>query len=215
GTPMALAPLAYTLWDKFLKFNPANPEWPNRDRFVLSAGHASMLLYSILHITGFDITLEDIKSFRQMHSKCPGHPEYGMTPGVEVTTGPLGQGDGTSVGLAIAEKWLARHFNRTGYDFIHYNVYAITSDGSMMEGVSGEAASLAGHLGLSNLIWIYDNNHISIEGNTALAFTEDVGARFRAYSWFVQKVDDVNDLEALERSIANAVNEKERPSLVI
>src|SRR5271157_3916301 len=188
GTPMALAPLAYTLWDKFLKFNPANPEWPNRDRFVLSAGHASMLLYSILHITGFDITLEDIKSFRQLHSKCPGHPEYGMTPGVEVTTGPLGQGDGTSIGLAIAERWLARHFNRTGFDIIHYNVYAITSDGSMMEGISGEAASLAGHLGLSNLIWIYDNNHISIEGNTSLAFTEDVAARFRAYNWYVQEV---------------------------
>jgi transketolase len=215
GTPMALAPLAYVLWDKFLKFNPANPEWLNRDRFVLSAGHASMLLYSILHITGFDITLEDIKSFRQLHSKCPGHPEYGMTPGIEVTTGPLGQGDGTSVGLAIAEKWLARHFNRTGYDIIHHNVYAITSDGSMMEGVSGEAASLAGHLGLSNLIWIYDNNHISIEGNTSLAFTENVGARFLAYNWFVQKVDDANDLKALERSLAKAVNEKERPSLVI
>ncbi len=215
GTPMALAPLAYTLWDKFLRFNPANPFWANRDRFVLSAGHASMLLYSILHITGYDITLEDIKSFRQLHSKCPGHPEYGMTPGVEVTTGPLGQGDGTSVGLAIAEKWLAQRFNRPGFDIIQYNVYSITSDGSMMEGVSSEAASLAGHLGLSNLIWIYDNNHISIEGDTALAFTEDVRARFRAYSWYVQNVEDANNLEKLRTSIANAISEKDRPSLVI
>jgi len=215
GTPMALAPVAYVIWNDFLRFNPGNPGWPNRDRFVLSVGHASMLLYSMLHITGYDLSLDDIKSFRQLHSKCAGHPEFGLTPGVEATTGPLGQGDGTSVGMAIAEKWLSRYFNRPGFDIIGYRICAITSDGSMMEGVSGEAASLAGHLGLSNLVWIYDNNHISIEGSTALTFTEDVAARFRAYNWRVQRVRDANDLRLLGTALQNAAREKERPSIII
>jgi len=215
GTPMALAPLAYVIWNDFLKFNPANPAWPNRDRLILSAGHASMLLYSILYITGYDVSLDDIKSFRQLHSKCPGHPEFGLTPGVETTTGPLGQGDGTSVGMAIAEKWLSNRFNRPGFDIIDYTIYAITSDGSMMEGVASEAASLAGHLGLSNLIWMYDNNHISIEGSTSLAFSEDLEARFRAYNWNTFHVRDVNDLKALGRALRGAADERERPSIII
>ena len=163
GTPMALAPLAFTLWDKFIKHNPANPDWANRDRFVLSAGHASMLLYSTLHILGYDITIDDIKNFRQLHSKCAGHPEYGLAPGIETTTGPLGQGAATSVGMAIAQKWLAARFNKPGFKLFDYRIYVIVSDGDMMEGISGEAASIAGHLGLNNLIWFYDNNHITIE----------------------------------------------------
>ncbi len=215
GTAMAMAPVAYTMWDKFMKFNPKNPDMPNRDRFVLSAGHASMLLYSILHITGFDVTLSDIKTFRQLHSKCAGHPEFGLTPGVETTTGPLGQGAATSVGMAIAERWLADYFNRPGHEIIDYNVFAIAGDGCMMEGISGEAASLAGHLGLSNLVWIYDNNHITIEGHTALAFTEDVAARFMGYNWHVQRVGDANDLEMLEEALGRAIKEKESPSLII
>jgi transketolase len=215
GTPMALAPVAFTIWDKFMKFNPRNPDWPNRDRFVLSNGHASMLLYSLLHITGYDISLHDIKTFRQLHSKCAGHPEYGLAPGVETTTGPLGQGVATSVGMAIAERWLASYFNMPGHEIIDYNIYAICGDGCMMEGISGEAASLAGHLGLSNLIWFYDNNHITIEGHTALAFSEDVAARFMGYNWHVQRVGDANDLEMLTEAIERALHEVEQPSLII
>ncbi|MCP4260858.1 MAG: transketolase, partial [Planctomycetes bacterium] len=190
-------------------------DWPNRDRFVLSAGHASMLLYSISHIFGYDISLDDIKNFRQLHSKCAGHPEYGMAPGVEVTSGPLGQGAANSVGMAIAERWLQSYFNRPGHEIINYNIFAIAGDGCMMEGISGEAASLAGHLGLSNLVWIYDNNHITIEGRTSLAFSENVGARFRAYGWNVQHVEDANDLKALERELQTAIDEKARPSIII
>lgn len=215
GTPMALAPVAFTIWDKFMKFNPRNPDWPNRDRFVLSNGHASMLLYSLLHITGYDLSLHDIKTFRQLHSKCAGHPEYGLAPGVEATTGPLGQGVATSVGMAIAERWLAAYFNKPGHEIINYNIFAIAGDGCMMEGISGEAASLAGHLGLSNLIWFYDNNHITIEGHTALAFSEDVAARFMGYNWHVQRVGDANDLEMLAEAIERAFKENEQPSLII
>jgi transketolase len=215
GTPMALAPVAYTLWDKFLRFNPMNPDWPNRDRFVLSAGHASMLLYSILHIMGYGLSLEDIKNFRQLHSKCAGHPEVDLTPGVETTTGPLGQGAATSVGFAIAERWLANYFNRPHYEIIDYNIFAIAGDGCMMEGISGEAASLAGHLGLNKLIWIYDNNQITIEGNTALAFSEDTAARFMSYNWNVQRVGDANDLDMLQRALTSAMKETEKPSLII
>ena len=215
GTPMALAPVAYVLYDRFMRYNPQNPDWANRDRFVLSAGHASMLLYSILHITGYDITLDDLMNFRQLHGKCAGHPEYGLAPGVETTTGPLGQGVANSVGMAIAEKWLASYFNRPGHEIINYKIFAIAGDGCMMEGVSSEAASLTGHLGLNNLIWIYDNNRITIEGNTALAFSEDVAARFMAYHWDVQRVGDANDLGLLERAIQNARNETARPSMII
>jgi len=215
GTPMALAPVAFAIWDRFMKFNPKNPDWPGRDRFVLSNGHASMLLYSLLHLTGYDVSLDDIKTFRQLHSKCAGHPEYGLTPGVETTTGPLGQGVATSVGMAIAERWLAAYFNKPGHEIINYNVFAICGDGCMMEGISGEAASLAGHLGLSNLIWFYDNNHITIEGHTALAFSEDVAARFMGYNWHVQRVGDANDLELLSEAIERALHENEQPSLII
>lgn len=215
GTPMSMAPVAYTIWDKFMNFNPQNPDWPNRDRFVLSAGHASMLLYSLLHLTGYDISLNDIKTFRQLHSKCAGHPEYGLAPGIECTTGPLGQGYATSVGMAIAEKWLATYFNRPGHEIINYNVFSIGGDGCMMEGISSEAASLAGHLGLDNLIWIYDNNHITIEGHTALAFSEDVAARFMGYNWHVQRVGDANDRELLEEALHRAESEKGQPSLII
>ncbi len=215
GTPMALAPVAYTIFDKFMKFNPQNPNWINRDKFILSAGHASMLLYGTLHITGYDVTLDDIKTFRQLHSKCAGHPEYGHTPGVETTTGPLGQGVATSVGFAIAQKWLAARYNKPNYNLIDYKIYAVAGDGCMMEGISGEAASIAGHLGLDNLVWFYDNNHITIEGNTSLAFSEDVAARFIAYGWNVQHVGDANDLETLNRAIIIANNEKGRPLLII
>ncbi len=215
GTPMALAPVAYTLFNKYLHFNPKNPHWPNRDRFVLSAGHASMLLYSTLHICGYDLPLEELKNFRQWDSKTPGHPEYHLTPGVETTTGPLGQGVANSVGMAIAQRWLASHFNRPGHEIVDYKIVAVAGDGCMMEGVSSEAASLAGHLGLSNVIWIYDNNHITIEGNTALAFTEDVGARFTAYHWNVLRVSDANDVELLSRALDLATKEKERPTLII
>jgi len=219
GTPMALAPVMHTLWDRFLHFNPAHPKWLNRDRFILSCGHASMLLYSTLHSNGFDLPLEELMNFRQLHSKCPGHPEYTpdgrITPGVEMTTGPLGQGVATSVGMAIAERWLGAHFNRPSHEIIKYNIFALCGDGCLMEGVSGEAASLAGHLGLSNLTWIYDNNRITIEGNTALAFTEDVATRFMGYHWNVQRVGDANDIEQLEGAIARAIAEDERPSLII
>jgi transketolase len=215
GTPMALAPVAYVLWDRFLRHNPRNPHWPNRDRFVLSAGHASMLVYSMLHLSGYDLPLEELKRFRQWGSKTPGHPEYGLTPGVETTTGPLGQGVANSVGMAIAERWLAAHFNQPGHEIVNHRVYAIAGDGCMMEGVSQEAASLAGHLRLSNLTWIYDNNHITIEGNTALAFSDDVAARFTSYHWNVLRVADANDTDLLERALQTASKETERPSLII
>ena len=228
GTPMALAPLVYCLWQRVLRFDPENPIWMNRDRFVLSAGHASMLLYSILHLTGvkavnakyervgeLSIKLEDIEHFRQLNSKCPGHPEYRWTSGVETTTGPLGQGVATSVGIAMAGRWLAAHFNRPGFELFHYNVYALGGDGCMMEGISSEAASLAGHLKLSNLCWIYDNNRISIEGRTSLAFSEDVATRFIAYGWNVTRVGDVNDLEMLERAFRVFQATQDRPTLII
>jgi transketolase len=214
GAPMALAPVAFVLYDRFMKFNPAEPAWLNRDRFILSAGHASMLLYSTLHITGHDVTLDDIKNFRQLHSRCPGHPEYGLTPGVETTTGPLGQGAANSVGFAIAEKWLAEYFNKPGYDLIDYKIFALAGDGCMMEGVTAEAASLAGHLGL-DLVWLYDNNHITIEGKTELAFSEDVAARFAACGWNVQRVSDANDLQMLDRALNAAMKKKGMPSLII
>ncbi|MCB0832766.1 MAG: transketolase [Bacteroidetes bacterium] len=215
GTPMALAPLSYTLYKDLMRHNPANPEWANRDRFILSAGHASMLLYSTLHVCGYDIGLEDIKNFRQLHSKCAGHPEYGLAPGIETTTGPLGQGVANSVGMAIAEKWLEEYFNRPGYKVVDYRVYAIAGDGCMMEGVSSEAASLAAHLGLDNLIWIYDSNRITIEGSTSLAFTEDVSARFKAYGWEVQHLSDANDTAAFSSAVGKAWDTKGRPSLII
>ncbi len=228
GTPMAMAPVAYCLWQRFLRFDPNDPIWPNRDRFVLSMGHASMLLYSLLHVAGVKavnaqyetlgkptVTLDDIKHFRQLDSKCAGHPEYRWTSGIETTTGPLGQGVATSVGMAIAAKWLAAYFNRPGFEMFDYDVYALAGDGCMMEGVSSEAASLAGHLKLSNLCWIYDNNHITIEGNTAWAFSEDVATRFIAYGWNVTRVGDANDLEMLERAFKTFQKENERPTLVI
>jgi transketolase len=215
GTPMALAPLAYILWDRFLRHNPRNPHWPNRDRFVLSAGHASMLLYSMLHLSGYDLPLDELKRFRQWGSLTPGHPEYGLTSGVETTTGPLGQGVANSVGMAIAERWLAAHFNRPGHEIVNHRVYAIAGDGCMMEGVSQEAASLAGHLKLSNLVWIYDNNHITIEGNTALAFSDDVAARFTSYHWNVLRVGDANDTDLIDRALQTAIKETEQPSLII
>jgi len=215
GTPMALAPVTFKLWDKFLKYNPQNPDWPNRDRFVLSAGHASMLLYSMLHIAGFDISIDDIKSFRRLHSKCAGHPEYGLAAGVETTTGPLGQGASTSAGMAIAEKWLSSHFNKPGLDLIGYNVFSLLSDGDMMEGITSEAASIAGHLGLDNLIWIYDSNYITIEGSTDLSFSEDVALRFKGYNWHTQLVEDANDLDAIEKAVTNAVENNGSPSLIV
>lgn len=219
GTAMALAPVMHTLWDRYLRFNPGHPRWMNRDRFVLSCGHASMLLYSTLHINGFDLPIEHLMNFRQLHSKCPGHPEYtpdhSLTPGVEVTTGPLGQGVATSVGMALAARWLQAHYNRPGHEILNQNIFALCGDGCMMEGVSSEAASLAGHLGLSNLVWIYDNNRITIEGNTALAFTEEVATRFLGYHWNVQRVGDANDIEQLERAFTTAIKEEERPSLII
>lgn len=215
GAPMALAPVAFTLFDRFMKFNPANPAWINRDRFILSAGHASMLLYSTLHITGYDVTLNDIKAFRQLHGKCAGHPEHGHTPGVEMTTGPLGQGVASSVGFAMSQKWLADHFNKPGYNLIDYKIFAVAGDGCMMEGISGEAASLAGHLALDNLVWIYDSNKITIEGNTSLAFSEDVAARFVAYGWNVQRVSDANDQEMISEAILSAQKEKGRPTMII
>jgi transketolase len=215
GTPMALAPVAYVLWDRYLRHNPHDPHWPNRDRFILSNGHASMLLYSLLHLTGYDVSLDYITQFRQWGSRTPGHPEYGLTAGVETTTGPLGQGVANSVGMAIAERWLAKRFNTSSRKVVDYRIYAICSDGDLMEGISHEAASIAGHLGLSNLLWIYDNNKITIEGSTALAFSEDVAARFMAYHWNVQRVSDANDLELLDIAIRTALKEEDRPSLII
>jgi len=228
GTAMALAPVVYTLWQRFLRFDPDDPIWPNRDRFVLSAGHASMLLYAMLHLTGvkavnpqyerlgqLSVTLDDIERFRQLGSKCPGHPEYRWTSGVETTTGPLGQGVATSVGMAIAGRWMASHFNRPGFPMLDYDVYALAGDGCMMEGVSGEAASLAGHLGLSNLCWLYDNNRITIEGPTDLAFSEDVATRFLGYGWNVTRVGDANDLEMVARALRTFKATPGRPTLII
>jgi transketolase len=214
GTPMALAPLAYVLWTQHLRYNPADPNWLNRDRFVLSAGHASMLLYSVLYLTGYDLTLDDLKQFRQWESKTPGHPELGYTPGVETTTGPLGQGIGNSVGMAVAEAHMSAVFNRD-QKIIDHHVYFIASDGDMMEGVSHESASFAGHTKLGKLIGFYDDNHITIEGDTALTFSDDTGARFEAYGWHVQHVADVNDLAALNRAIDAAKAETSKPSLIV
>jgi transketolase len=215
GTPMALAPLAYLLFTRHLRHNPANPRWMDRDRFVLSAGHASMLLYSTLYLSGYDLGLEDIEQFRQWESRTPGHPEYGVTPGVEVTTGPLGQGVGNAVGLAVAEAHLAAVFNAAGHRPVDHRTFFIASDGDMMEGASHEAASLAGHLRLGKLIGFYDDNRISIEGATSLAFSEDVGARFEAYGWQVQHVADGNDLDALDAATRAAMADPGRPSLIV
>ncbi len=228
GTSMAMAPVAYCLWQQFLRFDPQDPVWPNRDRFVLSIGHASMLLYALLHLTEVravskdyealgepSVPLDTLKAFRQLNSRCPGHPEYRWTSGVETTTGPLGQGVATSVGMAIAGQWLAARYNRPGFDLFDFNVYALCGDGCMMEGISGEAASLAGHLGLANLCWIYDNNHITIEGNTGLAFSEDVATRFTGYGWNVTRVGDANDLEMLARAFRTFQSTGNRPTLII
>ncbi len=229
GRPMALAPVAYCLWQQFLRFDPENPIWPNRDRFVLSAGHASMLLYSLLHLTGVkavskdyetlgepSVPLEAIKRFRQPDSRCPGHPEYRWTSGVETTTGPLGQGLANSVGMAIAGRWLAARFHRPGFeDLIDFNVYSLCGDGCIMEGISAEAASLAGHLKLSNLCWIYDNNRITIEGHTELAFSDDVATRFISHGWNVTRVGDANDLQMLARAFRTFLSTRDRPTLII
>jgi transketolase len=228
GTPMGMAPVAYCLWQRFLRFDPEHPIWPNRDRFVLSVGHASTLLYSLLHLSGVKavnpkyevlgklaVSLDDLKKFRQLGSRCPGHPEYRWTSGVEATTGPLAQGVAMSVGMAIAARWKAAYFNRPGFELLNHDVYALCGDGCMMEGLSGEAASLAGHLKLSNLCWIYDNNHITIEGNTALAFTEDVATRFLGYGWNILRVGDANDLDMLSRAFSTFQNTNDRPTLII
>ena len=228
GTPMALAPMVYTLWNRVMRFDPQDPIWPNRDRFVLSNGHASMLLWSALHLTRTQavnadyetlgqasVSLDDIRHFRQLDSKAAGHPEYHWTSGVETTTGPLGQGIATSVGMAMAEKWLADHYNRPDFDIFDYKVYAVCGDGCLMEGIGSEAASLAGHLGLDNLCWIYDNNHITIEGNTGIAFTEDVEARFLAYGWNVLRVGDANDIERIEHAFDVFSKTKDRPTFIV
>ena len=228
GTAMALAPVVYSIWQKHMRFDPSDPIWPNRDRFVLSVGHASMLLYSMLHLTGvkavnakyeikgeLSVSLNDIKRFRQLDSKCAGHPEYRWTSGVETTTGPLGQGVAASVGMAMASRWMASYFNRPGFEMFDYDVYALAGDGCMMEGISSEAASLAGHLKLSNLCWVYDNNKITIEGNTSWAFSEDVATRFIAYGWNVLRVGDANDLDMLARAFHSFKKETERPTLII
>ncbi len=216
GTPMALAPLAYVLWHRLMRYNPRNPHWFNRDRFVLSAGHASLLQYAALYLTGYDLSLDDIKDFRQWESRTPGHPEYGDTPGIETTTGPLGQGLISSVGMAIAEARLAAVFNRDGHAIVDHHTWVICSDGDLMEGASHEAASLAGHLGLGKLIWVYDDNHITIDGDTALAYSDDVAARFAAYGWHVQNTGDrAQDTDALEAALTAARAEASRPSLVI
>jgi transketolase len=228
GTPMALAPLVYTIWNRVMRFDPKDPIWPNRDRFVLSNGHASMLLWSMLYLTGTRavnaeyerlgqpaVTLDDIRRFRQLDSKAPGHPEYHWTSGVEATTGPLGQGVAMSVGMAIAEKWLVHRYNRAGFDIFDYRIYAIGGDGCMMEGVASEAASLAGHLELDNLCWIYDNNHISIEGNTRITFTEDIAARFLGYGWNVLRVGDANDIDLIQHALTVFAQTKGRPTFII
>jgi transketolase len=215
GAPMGLAPAGYVLWTRVMKHNPANPDWLDRDRFVLSAGHASMLIYSLLYLCGYDLSLDEIKNFRQWQSKTPGHPEFGHTPGVETTTGPLGQGIANAVGMAMAERHLAARFNRPGHDIVDHYTYIFCGDGDMMEGVSSEAASLAGHLGLGRLICIYDDNKISIEGSTDIAFTENVGSRFEAYNWHVQRVADGNDLDAIDNAIEAAKAETGQPSLIV
>jgi len=215
GMPMGSAPMAYALWTRFLRHNPGNPRWPDRDRFVLSAGHGSMLLYSLLHLTGYDLPLEELKNFRQWDSKTPGHPESYLAPGVETTTGPLGQGFTNGVGMAVAERFLGAHFNRPGHTIVDHYIYGIVSDGDLMEGISHEAASLAGHLSLGKLIYLYDDNRISIEGSTDLAFTEDRAARFAAYGWHVQQVDVGNDVEGIAGAIRTAQDEAERPSLIL
>jgi transketolase len=228
GTPMALAPLVYVIWNRMMNFDPKDPIWPNRDRFVLSNGHASMLLWSVLHLTKTQavnaeyeslgepsVTLDDIRHFRQLGSKAPGHPEYHWVSGVETTTGPLGQGIATSTGMAIAQKWLAAHYNQPGFDIFDYKIYTVCGDGCLMEGVGSESASLAGHLGLDNLCWIYDNNHITIEGNTRITFTEDVAARFMGYGWNVMRVGDANDLERIEHALEVFRSTKGRPTLII
>jgi transketolase len=215
GMPMGMAPAAYVLWTRHMKYNPANPRWHNRDRFVLSAGHGSILLYSLLHLTGFDISLDDLKNFRQWHSKTPGHPEYDPDRGVEVTTGPLGQGISNAVGMAIAQKYLAKRFNRRGFPIVDYRIYVIASDGDLEEGVASEASSLAGHLGLNNLIVVYDDNRISIDGSTDLAFTEDRARRYKAYDWNVLEVKgDGNDMAAFEKALKVAKKERQRPTLI-
>jgi transketolase len=215
GAPMGLAPAAYILWTRVMKHNPENPGWLDRDRFVLSAGHASMLLYSLLHLSGYALTLDDIKNFRQWNSKTPGHPEFGHTPGVETTTGPLGQGFANAVGMAMAERHLAARFNSPGHEIVDHYTYMICGDGDMMEGISSEAASLAGHLGLGKLICIYDDNKISIEGSTEIAFTEDVALRFKAYHWHILNVDDGNDIDAIYNAIQAAKAQTGRPSLIV
>jgi len=228
GTPMALAPLVYTLWNKLLRFDPEDPIWPNRDRFVLSNGHASMLLWSLLHLSGtravnaeyerlgeLAVTLDDIRRFRQLDSHAPGHPEYRLVSGVEATTGPLGQGIATSAGMAIGQDWLAARYNRPGFDVFDYRIWVVCGDGDMMEGVGSEAASLAGHLALDRLCWIYDNNHITIDGHTSLAFSEDVAARFLGYGWHVLRQSDANDTAAIERVLGLAAATTGRPSLII
>lgn len=215
GLPLGAVSMAYVLWTKFLQHNPSNPKWFNRDRFVLSAGHGSMLLYSLLHLTGYDLSLDDIKQFRQWGSKTPGHPEYGLTPGVETTTGPLGQGFANGVGMAIAEAYLAARYNKPGFDIINHHTYAIVSDGDLMEGVAAEAAPLAGHLKLGKLIYLYDNNHITLASATPVTFTEDHVQRFEAYGWHTQSVEDGNDLEAIGNAIRNAKEETERPSIIL
>jgi transketolase len=228
GTPMALAPAVYTIWNRVMRFDPRDPIWPNRDRFVLSNGHASMLLWAVLHLTGTravnaeyetlgqpSVSLDDIRRFRQLDSKAPGHPEYHWVSGVETTTGPLGQGVATSVGMAIAQKWLASRYNQPGFTMFDYNIYAVCGDGCMMEGVSSEAASLAGHLGLDNLCWIYDNNHITIEGNTSITFTEDIATRFLGYGWNVLRVGDANDIDLIERALGVFHKTNGRPTFII
>src|SRR5919206_1747013 len=215
GLPLGAAPMAYVLWTRFLRHNPRNPRWADRDRFAFSAGHGSMLLYSLLYLTGYDLSLDDLKNFRQWGSKTPGHPEYRLTPGVETTTGPLGQGFGNGVGMAIAEAHLAARYNRPGFDIVDHFTYAIVSDGDMMEGVAAESASLAGHLKLGKLIYLYDNNRISLAASTDLTFTEDCAKRFDAYGWHTQTVADGNDIEAIDRALRAAREETARPSLIL
>lgn len=228
GTPMGLAPLIYTIWNRVMRFDPKDPIWPDRDRFVLSNGHASMLLWSALHLTQTQavnadyeilgkpsVSLDDIRRFRQLGSKAPGHPEYHWVSGVETTTGPLGQGIATSVGMAIAQKWLANRFNKPGFDIFNYNIFAVCGDGCLMEGVGSEAASLAGHLGLDNLCWVWDNNHITIEGNTRITFTEDVAARFLAYDWNVLRVGDANDIDRIQHALDTFRKTTGRPTFIV
>src|ERR1700736_8542 len=228
GTPMALAPLVYTIWNRVMQFDSEDPIWPNRDRFVLSNGHASMLLWSVLHLTGTQAvnadyerlgrpsgSLDDIRRFRHLDSKAPGHPECHWVSGVETTTGPLGQGIATSVGMAIAQKWLAQRYNRPSFDIFDYHIYAVCGDGCMMEGVASEASSLAGHLGLDNLCWVYDNNHITIEGNTRIAFTEDIAARFLGYGWNVLRVGDANDIDRIQHALDVFRQTKGRPTFIV